>query len=103
MSVANDNYTAVAPGQGFYPEMGERHDGTALFVSQIGRGGYYLKWEASRHPEALAAFKALKIKPRHMSDYVTTKGETKWSCGVTWAAGDKVLKSKYAVLTMLLD
>jgi hypothetical protein len=43
MQTANDNYRAKTQGEAYYPEMGERHDGTALFERQVGYGGYYLK------------------------------------------------------------
>lgn len=102
-TTANDNYRPAAPGGGFHPEMGERHDGTALFVMQTGYKGRYLSWKPERHSEALAAFKANRIRPRYMQSYETTKGKIKWSCTVTWAAGDKLMKARLAVLEMLLD
>ena len=67
--------------------MGERHDGTALFIAQVSYGGYYLSWSVERHAEALAAFTALRIRPCHMDCVETISGGQKWSCGVTWAAG----------------
>jgi len=100
---ANDNRRAAGPGEGYYPEMGERADGTALFVSQIGHGGYYLKWSPERHAEAMEAFKRLRIRPRYMSEGETIKGGRMWSCGVTWEAGRKVQAAKLSVIEMLLD
>jgi hypothetical protein len=81
----------VGAGQSYYPEMGERHDGTALFERSVGCGGYYLKWNADRHDEALAKFKELRIRPRSISQNVSIKNErTYWSCIVTWDAGRKL-------------
>jgi hypothetical protein len=77
-------------GDCFYPEMGERHDGTALFVRQVGYKGYYLKWSPARHNEALATFKTLRIKPRHMDLSEKINGTMGWSCSVTWEAGRKL-------------
>ena len=90
LNAANDNTRPATIGGGFCPELGETHDGKALVVYSVGHGGYYVKWHASRHAEVLAAFKRLRIRPRYMDEFTTTKGETKWSAGVTWKAGDKL-------------
>jgi hypothetical protein len=103
MNTANDNFPAAGPGSGFYPEMGERHDGKALFVSHVGYGGYGISWQPDRHVEALVAFKLHRIRPRYMSQIETIHGTMKWSAGVTWAAGDKLQRAKLSVLEMLLD
>lgn len=102
-ATANDNYRPAAPGEGFHPEMGERHDGKALFVMQVGYKGRYLSWRPDQHDAALAAFKAHRIRPRFMEQSKTIKGGMKWSCCVTWDAGSKLQKAKLAVLEMLLD
>lgn len=81
----------ATPGGMFYPEMGERHDGSALFIRRISRRGYYLTWTDSRHAEALAAFKSLRITPRHMDAFESCiTGIALHSAGVTWAAGKKL-------------
>jgi hypothetical protein len=103
MTAANDNRAAAAPGYSFCPEMGERHDGSALFVARVGYNGYSVKWAPARHAEALAAFKALRIRPRTMDQFTTVKGEQKWSACLTWAAGRKLVGSPFAVLETLLD
>lgn len=102
-SVANDNPIPAAPGGMFYPEMGEKHDGKALFVASIGHGGYYITWAVDRHDEALAAFKLHRIRPRHMECYETTRGGRQWSAGLTWEAGRKLVDGKAAVIKALLD
>jgi hypothetical protein len=89
-------------GGAYYPEMGGRHDGTALFVRQVGYKGYYLKWTDDRHAEALAAFKAQRIRPQNMSAYNrNTDGRKQWSACVTWEAGEKL--RALSVTEMLLD
>lgn len=103
MNVANDNFRAVAPGGCYYPEMGERHDGRALFVASVGYGGYSVKWSPARHDEALAALKSLRIRPRSMDEFTTITGERKWGACLTWAAGRKLLDAKRAVYEALLD
>ena len=100
-NLANDNYRPVTTGQCFYPEMGERHDGSALFVRQVGYGGYYLKWSCDRHSEALAVFKKLRIRPSSMSLSESVKGGIYWSAYVTYMAGRKV--RSHSVLECLLD
>jgi hypothetical protein len=103
MNPANHNAPAATAGGAFHPEMGERHDGKALFVAQVSHGGYYLSWSVERHAEALEAFKALRIRPRHMDCVETVSGEHKWSCGVTYAAGRKLSAARYSVAELLLD
>lgn len=100
-ATANDNYRPKTQGECFYPEMGERHDGTALFERQIGYKGYYLKWRNGRHEEALKVFKSLRIRPSHMSQCESVKGGTYWSCCVTWDAGRKV--QPHSITECLLD
>lgn len=95
------NHIATAGGM-FYPEMGEKHDGTALFIRTISRRGYYLKWPAARHAEALAAFKRLRIVPRDMDAFESCiTGAALHSAGVTWAAGEKL--TALCVQEALLD
>jgi len=99
---ANTNTPAASAGGAYYPEMGERHDGTALFERHVGYGGYCLKWSADRHQEALDTFKKLRIRPRYMEPFRSNKtGITKWSAGVTWEAGRKL--DKVSVTELLLD
>ena len=90
MRAANDNSAPATAGGIFFPEMGERHDGRALFVTQVGYRGYTVKWMPERHDEALAAFRTLRIKPRDMELFATVQGAQKWRCHVTWAAGRKL-------------
>jgi hypothetical protein len=100
---ANDNIRPASAGQSYYPEMGETHDGKALFIIRIGYGGYSLKWDAARHAEALAALKALRIRPRTMDKWTSIHGAEKWSACVTWDAGRKLVGSPFATLEALLD
>jgi hypothetical protein len=100
---ANDNQPPAKPGSAYYPEMGERPDGTALFASQIGHGGYYLTWAQERHADALAAFKRLRIRPRYMQLSERVLGPDKWSCIVTWDAGQKLHAAKLDCIELLLD
>ena len=90
MNAANDNIRPATIGGGYCPELGETHDGTALVVYSIGHGGYYVKWEAAKHAEVLAAFKRLRIRPRYMETFTTTKGAEKWSAELTFNAGRKL-------------
>jgi hypothetical protein len=101
MQIANDNYRPATAGQGYYPEMGERHDGTALFERQVGYKGYYLKWSIERHSEALDVFRRLKIRPRYMEQTVGIKRGPYWTCCVTYEAGRKL--QSYSVTELLLD
>jgi hypothetical protein len=101
MQTANDNYRAKTQGEAYYPEMGERHDGTALFERQVGYGGYYLKWSVENHERTLEVFKRLRIRPRYMEQSVGIKRGLYWSCGVTWAAGNKL--GPYSITELLLD
>jgi len=83
-------------------EMGGKHDGKSLFVSQVGYyGGYYLKWSPARHAEALAAFKSLRIRPRNISLHEKINGGEQYSCSVTWEAGRKL--RHLSVAECLLD
>ena len=100
---SNDNLAPATAGGAYYPEMGERSDGKALFTIQVGYGGYNVKWLHARHAEALAAFKALRIRPRTIDVWTTTKGVQKGSACLTWDAGRKLVGSPYAVLEALLD
>lgn len=102
-NVANDNRAPATAGGYYYPEMHERQDGKALFTIRVGYGGYSVGWSPARHAEALAAFKALRIRPRSMDEFTTTKGARKCSACVTWEAGRKLVGSPYAVLEALLD
>jgi hypothetical protein len=89
-------------GGAYYPEMGERQDGTALFVRSIGRAGYYITWPDARHSDALSAFARLRIRPRHMESYARiSDGARQWSASVTWDAGNKL--APMSVTKMLLD
>jgi hypothetical protein len=90
-NASNDNTRAATAGEVFFPEMNQRHDGRALFVSQVGYRGYTVKWLPERHDAAVAAFKRLRITPRDMECFTTVKGERKWRCSVTWAAGRKLI------------
>ncbi len=101
MRAANSNLPPAAPGSSFYPVMGEWHDGTALFVIRVSYGGYYVCWKPERHQDALAAFKRLRIRPRHMELSSITDGGQKWSASVTWKAGEKLYP--LAVIEALLD
>jgi hypothetical protein len=100
---ANDNRAPATAGGIYYPEMNERQDGKALFTIRVGYGGYSVGWSPARHAEALAAFKALRIRPRSMDEFTTLKGARKCSACVTWDAGHKLAGSPYAVLEALLD
>lgn len=100
---ANDNRAPAAPGFSFCPELGERHDGRALFVTRTGRGGYTLSWSPGRHDEALEAFRQLRIRPRFMELTESIRGGRKWGACVTWGAGNKLMATKCAVLESLLD
>ena len=103
INAANDNRRPASAGSSYCPELGETHDGKALFVARVGYNGYSVRWAPARHAEALAAFKALKIRPRSMDVVEMVKGASQNSACVTWAAGEKVLASKYAVLLAHLD
>jgi hypothetical protein len=94
-----DMIHTAAAGQTYYPEMNGRSDGTALF--NLSCGGTYVKWDASRHNEALAAFKANRIRPRFMHEFTTVKGAQKWSASVTYDAGRKL--RHLAATEILLD
>jgi len=100
---ANDNRAPATAGGCYHPEMNERQDGKALFTIRVGYNGYSVKWMPARHAEALAAFKALRIRPRTMDEFTTLKGERKCSACLTWAAGRKLVGSPHAVLEALLD
>ena len=100
---ANDNRPTVTAGGSFCPEMGERHDGRALFIARIGYGGYNVEWSAARHAEALAALKALRIRPRTMDASTSVCGKYRWSACLTWHAGQKLVGSPLAVLEAMLD
>ena len=75
-------------GQSFYPEMGGSHDGTALFVASSTCD--YIKWSPERHAEAMAAFKAVRARPRNISVYTTTNGARQWSASITYVAFNKL-------------
>lgn len=94
-----DAIHTAAAGQTYYPEMNGRSDGTALF--DMSQGGTYLKWSPERHAEALAAFKANRIRPRGMHEFTTIKGAQKWSASITWEAGRKL--RHLAAIEVLLD
>lgn len=100
---ANDNRAPATSGGSYCPEMNERQDGKALFTIRVGYNGYSVDWQPARHAEALAAFKALRIRPRTMDNHTTTKGVQEWSACLTWDAGRKLVGSPYAVLKTLLD
>ena len=91
----------ITAGCSYYPEMGETHDGTALFERSYGGNGYYLKWSEERHAEALAVFKSLRIRPRHVTHAQMTSGVFKWTGSVTWEAGRKL--REFSVTECLLD
>jgi len=101
--IANDNFRPATAGQNFCPEMGERHDGTALFHAKYGWKDYLLKWAPARHEEALLALRSLKVRPNNVEIFETVKGEKKGRCTVTVAAFRKVLSAKLAVLEVALD
>ena len=89
----------VGAGARYYPEMNGSSDGTALF--NLSCGGTYIKWAADRHAEALAVFKANRIRPRFMHEFTTIMGDRKWSASVTWEAGRKL--APMAAAEILLD
>jgi hypothetical protein len=91
----------VTVGQSFYPEMGGNHDGSALFERSISSRGYYLKWSEERHAEALAVFKSMRIRPRHVTHSQMMSGVFKWTAGVTWEAGRKL--REFSATEVLLD
>lgn len=100
---ANDNMRAAKGGEAYWPEMGGRSDGSALFEMTC-TGDFYVKWLASRHDEAMAAFKAHRIRPRAVERFTSEiTGEEKFSCIVTYAAGLKLRAAKLAVTLALLD
>jgi hypothetical protein len=70
--------------------MEPREDPAALFISQPSRSGYWLAWRPERHADALAVFRAHKIRPRDMQCSDTIRGGQKWSCALTWEAGEKL-------------
>ena len=83
------NTTHIATtGESYWPEMGGTHDGSALFVASSTCN--YIKWNAARHSEALAAFKRLRVRPRGISEFTTINGEQKWSASITYTAFDKL-------------
>lgn len=98
---ANDNILPVGPGLSYYPEMGERSDGTALFHTDCGYGGYYVKWIPARNDEALAVFKSHRIRPRAVTLSEQVSGGFAWSAIVTFAAGQKL--RPYSANQILLD
>jgi hypothetical protein len=85
--MTNTTHVATA-GQSYWPEMGGSHDGRALFIASSTCD--YIKWETSRHIEALAAFKRLRVRPRGMSEFTTVNGARKWSATITHTAFDKL-------------
>ena len=88
-------------GGAYYPEMGETHDGAALFRFGQGWGRHaFVSWPTERHTDALALFAALRVRPKHMRCDETINGGMKWSASVTWAASDKM--SPYSVNEMML-
>ena len=97
--MAQHTYTVTA-GDGYWPEMGGAHDGSAIFVIRFGD---YLSWQPERHTEALATFKRLRIRPRHMDLGPTVQGGEKWTAHVTWEGAQKLKQAKAAVSEHLLD
>jgi hypothetical protein len=102
-NAANTNLPPVEAGRCYYPEMGERAAPGALFHTSTGYKGVYVKWTEANNAAALAAFKRLRIRPRWVDLGTMLDGSRKWTCTVTWEAGNKLLREKLAVRELLLD
>ena len=100
---ANSNYKPAEAGGIYHPEMGEHHDGKALFQAQYCWKQIALHWTPERHTEALAAFKAHRVRPSGMECSKTIKGHMKWGATVTWAAYRKLQSAKLTITEALLD
>jgi len=93
----------------FHPEMGETADLTALFQTHHNfRNSYAVQWQASRDAEARAAFKRLRIRPKHIhaansATYMTRFTGDIFTALITSQAEDKLHEAGLCCMEMLLD
>lgn len=87
----------------FYPEMQQTAPASAIIIGCIVRGGYYVKWTAADHGKVLAAMTATKTSAKQVEEFVTIKGETKWSAMMTPKAYGKLKAMGVASTECLLD
>jgi hypothetical protein len=87
----------------YYPEMGEKPV-PALFKSFHVMGSTMgLGWATGQHDRALAAFKALRIRPQGMELSETITGGKKWGACCTYAAFRKLYEAGLVCHEQLLD
>ncbi len=87
----------------FYPELGASAPATALVIGRVCRGGIYVKWAAASHDAVLAIMGAHKLSAKNVEEFVTVKGETKWSATMTPKAYAKMQATGIAATECLLD
>lgn len=87
----------------FYPEMDQKAPVSAKVIGRIVRGGYYVKWTSADHDAVLASFGALKLSAKNVEEFVTVKGEKKWSAMMTPKAYGKLKDAGVAATECLLD
>jgi hypothetical protein len=88
----------------YYPEMGGKADGGALFQSYHVIGDTMaLRWKPEGHERALAAFKRLRVRPRRMELSTERRNGPKWCACCTHDAFRKLYDAGLVCHEMLLD
>lgn len=97
----------------YYPEMGGKPEPRIFYTHHNFRDSYSVTWGESKHAEALATFKRLRIRPLKCSPIRAEKlgswsplreiGEDGYSCLISSDAHDKLFSADLCAHEMLLD